>query len=166
MITQETEIKKKKTKQVSQQTNKQTNKKPRNVCSQRLYSGWPRISWVLHLGAHRFAYLSSHLHEVGCWVKGSSVEKTSLPLESAGCDSAVLSQGSAAAHGAKEKAGSSPQLSCKPALCPSFPISQRVQRLPLHWMEEDPITDTVLPHPHWVGTLPSPRSQGRAIRLV
>ena len=67
---------------------------------------------------HRFAYLSSYLHGVGCWVKASSVEKTSLPLKSAGCDKAVLSRGSAAAHGAEEKAGSSPQLSC---CVPQFP---------------------------------------------
>lgn len=87
---------------------------------------------------------------MGCWVKASSVEKTSLPLKSAGCDKAVLSRGSAAAHGAKEKAGSSPQLSSKTVVCLSFPISQRVQGLPLRWMEEDPIVDTVLLHPHGV----------------
>lgn len=35
-------------------------------------------------------------------------------------------------------------------VCLSFPISQRVQGLPLCWMEEDPIVDTVLLHPHGV----------------
>lgn len=171
MITQETEKKKK-----GKPTNKATDKKtkirvlpPLNIWQAPFPAGnivGDRESPGSCILVPRFAYLSSYLHEVGCWVKGSSVEKTSLPLKSAGYDKAILSRGSSAAHGAKEKAGSSPQLSSKTVLCLSFPISQTVQRLPLHWMEEDPIIDTVLPHPHWGGTLPSPRSQGQAIRLV
>lgn len=55
------------------------------------------------------------------------------------------------------KAGS---LGPHPSSAASALVSPLVQELPLPWVEEDPTINTVLPHPQWGGTLPSPRSKG------
>ena len=77
------------------------------------------------------------------------------------CDKAILLRGSAAAgawtaaQGAQEEQGPGVLTLVRAATLFSASVFPPIKRL----VEEDPAMNTALPHPHWGGTPPSPRSK-------